>query len=573
MKASQMSCTLRVAFALACVGLSAACGGGFVDTGTRARCEDFSKQQGGCAEATAGALRVYTNDGQKEGGPDVVLDGRGARISLWRTTDTKLVEVRFVSRDGTASVRTLIDRTTGEPRLIIDELTGHQTAFVLDETAPQPSRMAVTYDAAGRFVEGWVLFEREGVSHLGRLVSRPPFEGQLAGQLESRNSGQTGSFAVVSDATRHHLGASELLDTSAGPIRVSGVRPVPAGALAVGAQLIVPRDDAFEGALSLPSVLQAGGVLLLGVAVVAEAPVFLAAGVAVGMASLFSNDIATVIERRFSTDAPVAGPAVQLLVDSLRNGSGGFFTRLEDLAHKLENGVDWAKERLSSTVTTGGLEQMSGDPQTSSGWSDIVDGVRDFVDNAGQTATQLLDTVLDSLPTLGDTKVSGQAVFQDGSTYDLTGTVGPDGEVRLTGTHEDGSGLTINGTQDGQTFTGGYTREDDSGSAVDDGTAEGEARDIGTCEETQGSGGQGTFTNAHFVGNGPGEVSFFYDAYSIPDAFTVRGPGVDFDTGGLVSGSATVPFAVSQSGSVVLFVSVSAPEDGTAWEYSLGCLQ
>src|SRR5690606_6577820 len=110
--------------------------------------------------------------------------------------------------------------------------------------------------------------------------------------------------------------------------------------------------------------------------------------------------------------------------------------------------------------------------------------------------------------------------FQDGSTYDLTGTVGPDGEVKLTGTQEDGSGLTINGTQDGQTFTGDYTREDDSGSALDDGTAEGEARDIGTCEQTQGSGGQGTFTNAHFVGNGPGEVSFFYDAYSIPDAFT-----------------------------------------------------
>jgi hypothetical protein len=72
------------------------------------------------------------------------------------------------------------------------------------------------------------------------------------------------------------------------------------------------------------------------------------------------------------------------------------------------------------------------------------------------------------------------------------------------------------------------------------------------------------------VGQGGGDSTFDYDAFDIPDAFTVTAGTHGFSTMRPVSGSGTAMITVDESGFV--FVSVSAPESGTEWEYSLSCL-
>jgi hypothetical protein len=59
--------------------------------------------------------------------------------------------------------------------------------------------------------------------------------------------------------------------------------------------------------------------------------------------------------------------------------------------------------------------------------------------------------------------------------------------------------------------------------------------------------------------------------YSIPDAMTIRsGSGsVLFTTNGLVSGSSTVN--VTFSGGRFIYVTLNAPNSGTAWDYLIGC--
>ncbi len=59
--------------------------------------------------------------------------------------------------------------------------------------------------------------------------------------------------------------------------------------------------------------------------------------------------------------------------------------------------------------------------------------------------------------------------------------------------------------------------------------------------------------------------------YSIPDRLEVKSSDGQtlFTTGGLVSGSDTVQ--VTYSGGRMVYVTVTAPTSGTAWDYTIGC--
>jgi hypothetical protein len=63
-------------------------------------------------------------------------------------------------------------------------------------------------------------------------------------------------------------------------------------------------------------------------------------------------------------------------------------------------------------------------------------------------------------------------------------------------------------------------------------------------------------------------VTFTYEAYTIPDAFRVVNAGATILNTGSVSGGGSKSFALASS---IVFVTVSAPLSGTAWDFSLSC--
>ena len=139
------------------------------------------------------------------------------------------------------------------------------------------------------------------------------------------------------------------------------------------------------------------------------------------------------------------------------------------------------------------------------------------------------------------------------------------GQVNATGT-SGSKNVGVTGTVSGSNFTGAYSGSPGTG------TLSGTVAPVGSCQTQQASGGQGTFAKAFNMGTTSGSVQFSYDAYSIPDAFYVMsGKTTVFSTAGLVSGQGGSTFSLA--GSSIVYVTVSAPLSGTAWEFSLSCPQ
>lgn len=96
------------------------------------------------------------------------------------------------------------------------------------------------------------------------------------------------------------------------------------------------------------------------------------------------------------------------------------------------------------------------------------------------------------------------------------------------------------------------------------------------CGEATESGGSVTTRTRHALGVFPGTVSIAYEMFEIPDRLDCYYQGVLVaTTGGLVSGAGTLHWAYApQSGAPTwCLVVVSAPEDGTAWIYTVTCPQ
>lgn len=91
------------------------------------------------------------------------------------------------------------------------------------------------------------------------------------------------------------------------------------------------------------------------------------------------------------------------------------------------------------------------------------------------------------------------------------------------------------------------------------------------CGVTSRSGGAGVTTTRHSMSKGAAYVAFEYEAYSVPDHFTVTDNlgNVLFDTGGRVSGSKTVMLD-KPCDATSITVRVEGPS-GTAWVYKIGC--
>jgi len=86
------------------------------------------------------------------------------------------------------------------------------------------------------------------------------------------------------------------------------------------------------------------------------------------------------------------------------------------------------------------------------------------------------------------------------------------------------------------------------------------------------SGGYGTTVNQYSMPSNQGQVVFSYDAYTIPDSFSVQvqGGGQTFVNTGSVSGSGSISFC-KPSGVTLITVTVIGSNQNTAWEYNIGC--
>lgn len=529
---------------------------------------------GACSEPDA-AVATFVNDGTALGQPEVVLSGPGAAVYEWPAFDRLYREVLFESADGLVRVRSFFDPLTGDLRMFRDEITGEYTVILQNDALSPTEFLYLTYNASNSYQSGYAAFVVDDRLKLGRIVGQPAFSGQIIGQLVDGRLGQTGSFAVVAANEGDGDGDAVALDSA---VIVDDVQDVDEAVLELANAIAtvdtlspsLAGESSSRAAIRvsglLPKTLKIGGAIMFGVGLAAHTPALAAAGICTVVAGLASNDIADFIENNFETDAPMAQTALNLLVDVLRDkDSSGLIGSVRKAVDIVEDVIDGVVDVVESSADF--------DPVDSAGT--IIDSNSE-VEEADQSVLPIdpFDSTVDREDLAGvpsdDAEVEGQGVWQDGTTYDLSGTVMADGSVSVSGPDIGNSGdsMTITGQVD---QNGSFSGQFDSGEQT--GTASGTMSELGDCSQSQGSGGEGTFTFTHSVGQGPGTVSFYYDAYSIPDAFTVTASGGTlFSTGGLVSGSQSVSLSIP-AGSALVFVSVSAPRSGTGWEYSVGCIE
>jgi hypothetical protein len=101
-----------------------------------------------------------------------------------------------------------------------------------------------------------------------------------------------------------------------------------------------------------------------------------------------------------------------------------------------------------------------------------------------------------------------------------------------------------------------------------------DAREPKPCGVATASGGQGVTRTRHALGPDSGLVRITYDMYGIPDRLDCYYQGfLVATTGGLVSGTGEIAWVYNPGPGDPQWclVIVSAPQSGTAWEYTMQC--
>lgn len=175
-------------------------------------------------------------------------------------------------------------------------------------------------------------------------------------------------------------------------------------------------------------------------------------------------------------------------------------------------------------------------------------------------------------PDSDPTGIRGIAASRQTGNVELVGTIDASGNVFLSGTAASGDLLEFTGRVEDVRITGGrWKLRDAPGTTRDvDGTWDGRQSRVGQCEEQENSGEEGIYTNIYDLRN-PGRFTFAYEAFGIPDRFQVFADNdLLFDTGGPVSGRARINLTLSCLSTIIRVV-VTAEQNGTAWEYTVGC--
>jgi hypothetical protein len=460
--------------------------------------------------------------------PEVAVRGGAGSAIFWTTNGGSVIAAEFDSRREQAGTRITWPRN-GDATVRLDDLESRRFVLLREH---DPNRVdCFVHEANGTFVRAFAVVKTAAGHGVADILQGAVFTGQLTGQLDFGT--ETGSFALVADA---------LADL--GPID-----PVPPSVVGL-------VEGASLGATgSVPDTVRALRLCAIGLL-----PVLLDAS---------WRDL-------------TGGATVLWLLAALRGE-----TIVDFAAAQFRHGDPTMQEHLDHAMRQI-VDPTS--PPIGSFWGEwstcILDGLP-FRDEVLEDARRLFQLRPSPLPTLGNLQlpaaftlplggpprvtvnVSGQCVLQDGAVYVLTGTVDGNGSLSCSGPRVGGMAgdtFVLIGLIGANGFDGACDRNGTPGSSS--GTVQG----LGACNTAQESGGRGTFTFAHYVGGGSGTVTFYYNAYDIEDQFVVRTVvGERFSTPGLVSNSQTVQIVLNDE--PIVFVSVSAPDQGTVWDYTLSCLQ
>lgn len=510
-------------------------------------------------EQASTALNVLHNVTPAFAEPSIALSGPSGQIEQFNSNG-EISQILFTDHESGNASRIIVDEATGEYEKIIDQATGDYVKLV---NVGAERVDFLFYNASDEYQSGIAIFRDGDEYYSGTIDGVSVFDGQITGQMDTGS--QTGSYVLVADETStlsnvqllpqeyQDMISAELADSLTLVSAKSAISPM----------VVAPASSS----VSLSNILKKAGVVAIGAGVIvgtaSSAPVMMLAGAGMLIAGYASNDIADIVEDNFATDNDVAQGYVNFVVDFLRDpDSDSLQDRIESVATKyrdISGYVSKQTEALSEFVDT---------------YSDV-----DLFEDAAERLDDLVDNALipDSIeePPAVPSYIEGQAVFQDGRTYSVSGTINEDGEFVVTGDQTNSSfdltdDINIEGTLDVNTdmVSGTFETVEQSGVVESTGIIDGEAEELGECNSSSGSGGDGTFSFAHNVGLGD-FADFSFDAYSIPDAFDVYNGGTNvYSTGGLVSGGTTVALAVT---SPIVMVNIYAPESGTAWNYRLGC--
>lgn len=440
-------------------------------------------------------------------------------VEFWNTTnsDGQIVPEQALY-SGKDKIRVFYDTKNGMPTRIQNELTGE---FVLMNFT-DVNAMLQTFDKDGKFIGGYKIEEKDGKYYSAKILGKAFFTGQMT--LDLAGDANPASAVLLADSEIVFEEPQELPTNTQKFIQSYITQNT-------GAKSVISVNagkSLLQGAF-----LSVMGGMVYGAALGAAAPLVGTALIAAGV-----WNVAQGLQ-------DINGTSLNYIKDS--------FTRFE----KGEAPADFLQSQ------TGIIQQSANLPL--SNFVDkakrVVGDVRELVNTKFNVTNLLPAQALNVVKT----SISGVVVDTKGVVVSLKGFVSESGILTADGSSKDGANtLSLNATINSVFYaTGsfvGYIK----------GSLTGTRNDLGGCQVQQNSGGQGTFVKAHNMNSSSGLSVFFYDAYSIPDQFTVSTfDGIVFGTPGLVSGSGTQNLNIPRNG--ILVVSVNAPRDGTAWEYNLSC--
>jgi hypothetical protein len=466
-----------------------------------------------------------------------------------------------------AAVRSFYD-DKGDLTRIVDDTNGKSWTLTWTDT----TLIASEVDAAGQVQAAYLVgMAADGKLTIARILGAATLTGQLTGQV---SGAQQAAFAL----TPKDIGTlpGMVLDASqALPDMLQTVLPRKGAALG-GDDIALRKALADDSGMDLvgdawantigPWTQRNRGRLLtgfvLGAACAGLVPGCQAVGVAVSAGSL-----------ALLVGGWTAQQGGQRLINEVRQDAGqaplddGAPVALDTLRSRVADawrrGADAVQELRDSTRTlaSGSVLAPAGDLRTERRDA----GVRS---TAGYTQ-------LATLPTAGrmpaaDTQVTGMLASNGGETFGMTGTLGKDGQLRVSGTQDGGSATAqLQGSLSAGRISGSYS--DSKGRT---GQLAGSDVPLGQCQTQQQSGGQGSFSYAFAMGAKAGSANLQYQMYNIPDrmdvyALDANGRHAVFSTNGLVSGAGGKAVAVAAQ--TTLFVAMTAPNSGTAWDFELSC--
>lgn len=529
---------LAMGGAAAAAGLSACGGGGGGgDDGTPA------------AEAS---LLMQTYASTADSSQAVFSNGAGGTISNWTsTTDGALTQSLY--DHGGRRIRTFYG-PGGQLLRVVDEDTG---AFMTSTVVSAERTDYNYYDAQGQWQGGFaVLDDGDGTWSTAQILSSSGLQGsQITGTLSGAvvasfsmlpgsNSGlgpvtalttTTNVFAFALRASRPTLAFLNRLTDRMFPRAYAQTAPASTG------------SDFFKAAWL------AGAGALVYTSTIPLAPLIGAALIGYGVYKLkqgVDGIIDSNVDLLDKVSDRLLGNSVEEFVEDKNP-----LTALRD---KVKDYLDRGTSALDDLPTLSSLR------------SEVKAKVENVASTIKQASTTAWQEITSEAPE-GESDLEGLLVDNSGQTYPVTGSFDPaDDSITfdtgpVAGTQISGSGKAPDGSLGSGTYTIARNGVPQSGTF----TAQQQA--LGACRTQQSSGGQGAFTNSYDLGKDSGTFSLTYQMYSIPDKLEVidtKGK-VLFSTNGLVSGSqvVNVPF----SGGRIVFVVVSAPTSGTAWDYEIGC--